>query len=104
MARSLTIKYDPSPYWRIVEHSLVEIYGLVRGEARSLISELQERLNSLPSDVDQDIIYHDEPIHVAADLVDRNFSEELHGERYDRIRLRHGPFLRLRSVARSTSA
>ena len=104
MARSLTIKYDPSPYWRIVEDSLVEIYCLSGGEARKLIAELQERLDALPADVDQDIIYHDEPIDVAADLVNRDLPEEADRERYDRIRRRHGPFLRLRSVAESISA
>jgi len=104
MARSLTIKYDPSPYWRIVEDSLVEIHGLSRGEARKLIAELLERLDALPPDVDQDVIYHDEPINVAADLVDRNLPEEVYRERYDRIRRRHAPFLRLRSVAQSTPA
>jgi hypothetical protein len=104
MARSLTIKYDPTPYWRVVEDSLVEIHDLSRGEARKLVAELRGRLNALPPEIDQDIIYHDEPINVAADLVDRNLPEEIFGERYDRILLRHAPLLRLRSVARSTSA
>jgi hypothetical protein len=104
MARSLTVKYDPSPYWRVVEDSLVEIHALSRGEARNLVAELQDRLNALPPDIDQDIIYHDEPINVAADLVDRDLPEAIYRERYDRILRRHAPFLRLRSVAQSTSA
>lgn len=101
MARSLTTKYDPNPYWRAVEDSLVEIHGLPRRDARNLVSEYRANLSALPPDIDQDIVYHDEPINVASDLVDRKLPHEAYGEQYRRILERHAPLLRLRSVAQS---
>jgi hypothetical protein len=91
----LTTKYDPSPYWRVVEDSLVEIHGLPRGEARNLVSEYRANLRALPPDIDQDIIYH---------LVDRNLPHDAYGEQYRRILERHAPLLRLRPLAISTPA
>jgi hypothetical protein len=104
VARSLTTKYDPSSYWRVVEDCLVELFGLPRNDAQNDVSEYRARLNSLPPDVDQDIVYHDEPFNVASDLADRKLSWELHQEQYHRILERHAPLLRLRVLAESASA
>ena len=42
-----------SPYWRVVEDCLVELYGMSRPEARSDVAELKARLKALPSGIDQ---------------------------------------------------
>ena len=100
----MTTKYDPSPYWRVVEDSLVEIHSLPRGEARNLVSEYRANLRALPPDIDQDIVYHDEPVNVASKLVDRYPPHETYRQQYDQILERHYPLLRLRSVSHFESA
>jgi hypothetical protein len=104
MARALIPGFDPRPYWRVVEDSLVEIHGLPRGEARKLLSELKAHLRALPPDIDRDIIYHDEPINVASDLVDQNLPHETYRQKYDEILERHYPHWRSRRAEPSTSA
>ena len=104
MARSLTRKYDPSPYWRVVEDCLIELHGMSRSEARRDVAELKARLKALPPDIDRDIIYHDEPVNVASKWVDEPPPYNDYGELYDRIRQRHAPLLRLRTLAQSTPA
>jgi hypothetical protein len=102
--RTVTPKFDPRPYWRVVEDCLVELHGLSRTEARRSVSELRARLKALPPGIDRDIIYHEEPVHVAADLVGRNLPHETYRQPYDQILERHYPSLRTGYVAQSTSA
>lgn len=96
--------FDPRPYWRVVEDSLVELHGLKRSEARNLLSELKAHLRALPPDIDRDIIYHDEPVNVASKLMDEQPPYKDVGEQYDRILERHYPQLRTRHLTESTSA
>jgi len=104
VARSLTANYDPSAYWCVVEDTLVEVFGLPRSEAQAYVFEYQARLDALPPDVDQDIVYHDEPFNVASDLADRPRSWAEHREQYRRIVARHAPLLRLRVLTQSMPA
>ena len=104
MARSLTTKYDPSPYWRVVEVSLIEIHGLPRGWAKTLVSEFRARLTALPPGIDGDIIYHDEEFNVACRLAGRNLSEDEFQLEYDEIIDRHYPGWRTQTAVPSRSA
>jgi hypothetical protein len=55
-------------FWQTVEDCLVEMHGLARPEAHERSWRLRNRLESPPSGVSPDLVYHDEPYDVAYDL------------------------------------
>lgn len=91
MASSLSPRFDPAPYWSVVEDCLVDIHGLGRPEARQRIADLQAWMSSLPPDIDGDIIYHDEQFRVACGLAGRELSQDEYQRQYDEIIDRHYP-------------
>ena len=104
MARAVSPSPDRRAYWRVVEDCLVELYGLSRSEAETEIVELRARLKTLPKGMGSGFIFHQEPIHQAADLVGQDLSPETYGRKYDEILERHYPILRGRKLTQSTSA
>jgi len=98
---------SPSPYrrayWRVVEDCLVELHGMSRSEAEAEVAELRARLKTLPQGLGSGFIYHQEPIHQAADLVGQDLPPETYGRQYDEILERHYPHLPTRHLTESTS-
>lgn len=104
MARTVIPRFDRRPYWRVVEDCLVELFGMSRSEARRDVAELKAREKALPTGMDRDMIYHDEPVNVASKWLDEQPPYKDYGERYDRILERHYPHLRTRHLTESTPA
>jgi hypothetical protein len=104
VARAVSPSPDRRAYWRAVEDCLVELYGMSRSEAEAGVAELRARLKTLPQGMNSGFIYHQEPIHQAADLVGQDLSPETYGRKYDKILERHNPVLRGRNLTESTSA
>ncbi len=55
-------------YWGAVEDCLVHFHQLSKPMAHGKTNALRRKLASLPTDIDADIIYHDEPFYVACDI------------------------------------
>jgi hypothetical protein len=104
VARTVSRRPDWRAYWRVVEDCLIELYGMSRTEAEVEIAELRARLKTLPQGMGSGFVYHQEPIHQAADLVGQDLSPETYGRKYDDILERHYPILRGRKLTQSTSA
>jgi hypothetical protein len=90
MASNLSPRFDPAPYWGVVEDCLVDIHGLSCPEARKRIADLQVWMASLPHD-DGNIVYHDEQFRVACELAGRELSQDDYQQNYDEIIDRHYP-------------
>jgi hypothetical protein len=55
-------------FWNVVEDCLVEFHGLPKATAIERTTKLRKELKSMPPDEDSNLIYHEEPYFVAADL------------------------------------
>ena len=53
-------------FWRIVEESLVILYGVEHSSAHARVLRVQGRMTKAA--IAQDVTYHAEPLHVAGDL------------------------------------
>jgi len=53
-------------FWRIVEHSLVDLYGWQPSAARDKVLRLRGRMTKAA--IAQDLSYHSQPLHVASDI------------------------------------
>lgn len=85
-------RFDPTPYWRIVEDCLVELHGLRRDEAQQLLGEFHGRLaEAAERGIDTDLTYHEEEFNLACDLLRTQLPFEQFRERYFRIVARHYP-------------
>ena len=81
-------------FWDIVAECLVDFHGLDETAARKKTKELRHRLrkSDRPSEkiFPSEIIYHDEPFHIACALVDKELDLIQHHEKYKIIMAQYG--------------
>ena len=72
-------------FWQIVEECLVTIHGLQRDEARRKRVALRERLESPPTGMSSEILYHAEPFDIACDIAKQPRERSDYREQYNQI-------------------
>ncbi len=55
-------------FWQVVEDCLVEFHAMLRERAVFDAAELRRDVETAPSDIDGDLVYHSEPFYTACDL------------------------------------
>lgn len=76
-------------FWQIVEECLITIHGLQQDVARRKSVDLRERLESPPTGMSSDILYHAEPFDVACDIAKQARQLSDYREKYEEILSRH---------------
>ncbi len=72
-------------FWQIVEECLVTIHGLRPDAARGKTVALRERLESPPSGMSSEILYHAEPFDIACDIAKQARELSNYREKYNEI-------------------
>jgi hypothetical protein len=83
-------------FWKVVEDCLTDIFRLDPSEAHKRCMELRKDVEAPPIGLSGEVIYHDEPFEVAADLADEEPHPHpnhpdlaQHRNQYDAILSRH---------------
>ena len=71
-------------YWDLVERSMTEVFGTSPQCAAQRVGDYRELINVAPP-AEQILVYHQEPINVAADLAGVETISEEHKIRYMKI-------------------
>jgi hypothetical protein len=72
-------------FWAAVVDCLEQFYGFEHLQAVFSVSEFRSRIESPPEGLSGDIIYHSEPIHVAARLAGADLDFAEHNDAYEKI-------------------
>ena len=76
-------------FWQIVQECLVTIHGLQEDVAQRKSGALREQLESPPTGMSSEILYHAEPFDVACDIAKQRRELSDYREKYQEILSRH---------------
>jgi hypothetical protein len=76
-------------FWGAVRDCLIDFHGVPPVDADVLCTDLRRKVESPPTGMSADVIYHDEPFDVACDLANRPLSLSHHQAAYDQILAKH---------------
>src|SRR5437762_4076382 len=74
-------------FWRIIEKCLVEFHKLTKESARIALLDLyRDSLSNSSSELERDLIYHEDPFELANDMSGKHLSRSEYAGRYKDLR------------------
>jgi hypothetical protein len=77
-------------FWCVVEECLTRFHGWTPDRARKRLTELRAAIDAQPDEMAREIVYHDEPFYVAADLAGSRMEIDEVASEYDTLLDRRG--------------